>query len=584
MQADQAMWAQQTMFRHSIESAAAVSFAAIGVTVAPTALLVGFGEGGSDQMVAVESAGLSVAPENLGAVLQDGDEAYETHPNNGIWQTDARLHEQFHAGLRDRCRADTLEKTLGELESLKDRRWFVGASDVVGTLRVYPVVGVLRERWDSLPALTKHEADHRTIMHPSLHDALRFELLRAATFALTLSSSPSGLRWDDREELVRRALAKFIREFIYFKGDFMGGEVHHAMNLVSAQPYEGRTGVGTMLLAADGDYTLALTFDEPIELSKTRALRKALEMTGGDLCLVTDGRVATGLGSLRADYKSGEESAFLLRVVGRGSWELVHDQTPLLEVTDGEPSIPRARLSREKFNDAVDRLFGSAGNKDRLWSLAIAASRQAHGTMLVIHADARSEADRLSPPAMSVAREALTESTLLAVSAIDGAILVDPSGHCHAVGAILDGTASSDLGDASRGARFNSAHRYLADARVACLIVIISEDGMLNLIPDLPRLVKRSYIDDVLQQVEALAHATPLNFELFHKREGHLRSLEFYLDSPQCARANTARELVESRRAEAASARGGGIARVHYRPYRPDPALTSEHFIDEGAQ
>ena len=98
------MWAQQKMFRLSMERAAATSFAAIGVTVAPVALLVGFGEGGSGQMVAVESADLSVTPDSLGSVLLEGDAAYDSHPNKGIWQTDARLHEQFHAGLRDRCR------------------------------------------------------------------------------------------------------------------------------------------------------------------------------------------------------------------------------------------------------------------------------------------------------------------------------------------------------------------------------------------------------------------------------------------------------------------------------------------------
>ena len=67
---------------------------------------------------------------------------------------------------------------------------------------------------------------------------------------------------------------------------------------------------------------------------------------------------------------------------------------------------------------------------------------------------------------------------------VDGAILVDPTGTCHAVGVILDGYASGK-GDSSRGARFNSAVRYHETQSGECLVIIVSEDGMIDLIPRL---------------------------------------------------------------------------------------------------
>jgi hypothetical protein len=182
---------------------------------------------------------------------------------------------------------------------------------------------------------------------------------------------------------------------------------------------------------------------------------------------------------------------------------------------------------------------------------------------------------------MSVQPDLLSDETLLAVSSIDGAIIVDPTGRCHAVGAILDGRAAPELGDASRGARFNSAHRYLAEAGSACLIIIVSEDGMINLIPDLPRRVERSYVESVVAEVEALSKEDPIDFETFHRREDHLRSLSFYLSPEQCERANEARERVETFRESSFRPNGGlgGITRVGYARFEPDRRLDESWFL-----
>lgn len=579
---EQFMWGYQPHFRHDLEMAANRSLQDADVNVAPMALLIGFQEEVGGHPICVEPENIGIEPEILVGCTVQGDRAYEVHENRGIIVTHKESHEQYHSNLRDKCRAAAVAAALNSHLSAAPRRWFVGHSARVGRYRVYPVIGVLRNKWDGLPTLKQREHDHRIEMDLSLQEAVVNELLSSATFALSISDQPQGLRHYDKDEVVRRASNAFVRKLVFFKGDFMGGDIDSAMNLVAAQPYEGRTGVGTLLMGSETDYSLELIFRTPIRLSQTRALRKALEMTDSRLHLVTNGNVALGLGTPADDYSPERESAFSLRVIGRGSWELEHAGVPLLRVTDGRASVPRKRLSRPALDDAVERFFGDAGNAERLWALAEAASRQAHGTMLVIHADAEKEAVRLSPPAMPVEPHPLTESALLAVSAIDGAVMVDPGGQCHAVGVILDGRARPELGDASRGARFNSAHRYLAEAGRNCLVVIVSEDGMLNLIPDLPRRVSRSSVERLLAEVESLAGAEPVDFEAFHKREDHLRSLAFYLNAEQCARANNARERVEQFREASFNSRDGlgGITRVGYARFKPDPRLDETFFLE----
>ena len=78
------------------------------------------------------------------------------------------------------------------------------------------------------------------------------------------------------------------------------------------------------------------------------------------------------------------------------------------------------------------------------------------------------------------------------VTSIDGALLIDRSGICHAIGVILDGLASPK-GTPSRGARFNSAIRYVESAKSAnteVLAIVVSEDGSVDVLPDLPAQVE----------------------------------------------------------------------------------------------
>ncbi len=77
------------------------------------------------------------------------------------------------------------------------------------------------------------------------------------------------------------------------------------------------------------------------------------------------------------------------------------------------------------------------------------------------------------------------------IAGIDGALIADFKGYCHAAGAILDGEMIS-AGRSDRGARYNSIANYVSwvlkkwekekGEKYFCFAAIISEDEMVNLI------------------------------------------------------------------------------------------------------
>ncbi|WP_420323272.1 diadenylate cyclase [Kribbella sindirgiensis] len=374
-----------------------------------------------------------------------------------------------------------------------------------------------------------------------------------------------------------------------FSGYEFESELVVALDEISTQPYEGRSGAGGLLLAAEANPHVesVMEFVESIRVSETRLVRKSLEMADPEHHLLCDGEKIVGLARLRDTYERAEENAFVFNVVARGVWELSHDQVPLLRVSNTRPSLPQPRLDAQHLKSVARRLFSEIGESeaDVLWDLAESASAASHGTMLVVHRNAGDEAARLIPQAQRIRPKLLDSKVLSAVTSIDGAVLVDPTGTCHAVGVILDGHATGK-GDSSRGARFNSAVRYHDTQSGRCLIIIVSEDGMINLLPDLRRQVARDSVEEVVRQLEESLTDEP-DYEIFFRYWAHLESLAFYLTVEQCERINAARTRLEDHRARPDShphdpneGSLGYITHVSWTPFAPDPEMNSSYFLD----
>lgn len=121
-----------------------------------------------------------------------------------------------------------------------------------------------------------------------------------------------------------------------------------------------------------------------------------------------------------------------------------------------------------------------------LCELIQVAADQPHGTMVVVTENAQEESERLAEQSIPVVPFKLDTELMKRITAIDGAVIMDQKANCYALGAILDGSIKKREGDSSRGARFNSAVKYssrAAEHNEKCVIIVISEDGMVDLFP-----------------------------------------------------------------------------------------------------
>ncbi|MDR7254169.1 hypothetical protein J2X46_003162 [Nocardioides sp. BE266] len=587
---NQFMWGFQQHFRAGLERATRRVFDDIGFGLGARAFLVGFTDDPDRPFsVCFEPEEDPMAAVDLSDVVAQARTGYAEDPESRMLMSSARHRERFHRSLFDSHRAEALRRALADSAPGSEKTFFVGRSVLVdGRYEVHPVISVPTARWNSKPKLSRSRIDRYAVV-PSFQDALMQEILAAATADLSRSTPPEdfSVYWSDRSELIRKAARSFVQSVSLYAGHEFPSELAVALDEVSAQPYEGRTGVGGILLAATDHphIEVVMEFVDPIHLSESRSLRKALEMTDPRHQLLCDGEKVRGLARMLETYDPLGESAFNFTVAARGTWELSHHGEPLLRVANTRPTLPRPPLDPARFKSVAKRVFSEVGEveADTLWNLSQEASRASHGTMLVVHRHADREAARLVPQAQQIRPQPLDPTTLGAVTTIDGAVLVDTQGACHAVGVILDGHATGS-GDPSRGARFNSAVRYQAAQAGDTIVIIVSEDGMIDLLPDLRRQVSPSSIEAALDNLEQTIGEDP-DFEVFFRHWEHLESLAFYLSEDQCGRANAARSALEEHRAKPDPRDTSGLGRithVSWTPLEPDPAMNSSYFLAEG--
>jgi hypothetical protein len=323
---------------------------------------------------------------------------------------------------------------------------------------------------------------------------LATSLLMAAMFRFneegmkTLSEPEPGAAFLSRpretEEVLRAAGKTFLDTPAQALGLNPGtAKLFATCNTISSLRYEGAEGVGKLILARrhhpNLEEVFALTC--PTELTDYRAVRKLLEMTTPDVHLLADGESVYGLGRVVGHYDASREDLFVINFVNHYAWELKHGGQILMRAHYGLPSLPRTRLNRARFRRDLRNTFGLVDDAktERLWDVVLEASRQKSGTLLVITTEALAEADRLKLQCTLIEPVPLTPLITRLITSIDGAVLLDPEGYCYSIGVILDGKASGH-GDGTRGARYNSAVRYVESSAHPCLAVVVSEDGMVD--------------------------------------------------------------------------------------------------------
>lgn len=262
---------------------------------------------------------------------------------------------------------------------------------------------------------------------------------------------------------------------------------------LSRMPYERAANRGAILFSPDEDDRVdcSVLFAEEVSLDRSeeretgglKAIRKVLEMTSSGLSAVLSKGELIGL--VQSEGICGEY--FCIRFTELHTWEISRGDETLMLVEDGKPVLPRKELKGEGLGDRLKKVFPDAGdlNVSTLRGFCQEAAKQEKGTVVVISVDAEEEAERLKgqcTPVKQCDHRGLVDS----MTAIDGAVLLDPTGTCHAIGVILDGTAEAGGGKAARGSRYNSTCNYvrtaLQERKQKSMALIVSEDGHTDII------------------------------------------------------------------------------------------------------
>ncbi len=392
----------------------------------------------------------------------------------------------------DNCRRQYLlavQMALSELlsEDSRSASWvsYCSAGVVVENHIICVVLQLERAIVESLPSLSRTQSGDIKLRR-SLVDAAAIELL--SSFAEELSKPQAGmslLRGRTVEEIIRSAGNELALTAGFAAEPTLGiGDLCEWCNVISSMKYEGQDGIGEIVVARDDhpDIERDFTFTRQIDLRDYRAVRKLLQLGSKGAAVIANAVGISGIGRIKTSYDASREDVFVVRFVQHHTWELWHDKVALMRVTYNEPRLPKPAFVAGQFLEAMNAVFPSVQDAAGLLRLVQAATTCKHGAMLVISENPVNEAVRLESQAICVEPVKLTDEAVLRMVRIDGAVLLDKDGLCHAIGVILDGP-SHEKCLSSRGARYNSAVRYV-NGKKNCVAVVVSEDGMVDVLPD----------------------------------------------------------------------------------------------------
>lgn len=410
---------------------------------------------------------------------------------------------------------------------------------VVKDCRLFKILALRKATFESYYRLTKVKDDNWPY-HLSFLEAV------ISSF-FSMPKIPTNSTVEVNEVFLRNAGRSLIETVARSSNGVGSLFFYDNCNEIASMKYEGDVAIGGMILCKQNhkNVKMTITLKKPISINDHRKVRKFLEISDNNTMIVTDSEKIYGFGEIKGKYNPMDEDLFTIRFSGYYKWELLHNNETMMIVEFKLPRLPKEKISEKKFRDDIVRIFSDINHNDisKIWDIIIYASEQKHGTMIVISNNAESEAKRLSTQAIEIEPTTFDANLLRGATSIDGAVLFNEKANCYAIGVILDGLATED-GDSSRGARYNSAIKYYESRkdRDKLMMVIVSEDGMINIIPNLMPLIKHSDITDCINKLKNLLdnydqkeYCTCMQF---------LYAKAFYLTKEECDSVNKLKDEI----------------------------------------
>ena len=500
------MWGYQQHFRIAMGLRAEDVFGKLDQRLQPSVFLAGV----LDETSMASRFPTCVEPEDdfwirsseLGEVRNLSQSIVIKYPESQLFHSHPLAQERETQRLQRRSIQDAIKQVIEAHPGRPlNRRFYVSYPAQVEEFLVCMVLSLDEDVVASYPELQRDAVpihEYRSYPVPvSLLDAVVEQFLANVTEELS-KPEPCYPESKDSEEFLRSAGDRMAQGVVWRMSEepFMyGHDLFRNCTTISSLQYERSAGSGRILLASKNHSGIehVVSFETPVKLRNFRAARKLLQLAFEDISLHCDSNEIYGIARVgTCDWS--KEDQFEVQIIDHHHWELRHNGRILMTVNYGLPSLPKLGLDEEAFRKHAKNIFdGIEGSSiDLLLSLVTEAGQESHGTLLVISTNAGEEARRLTSQGTPIAPCLMTPELLRHLTPIDGAIMLDTTGICHAIGTILDGRATIN-GDPGRGARFNSAVRYVESFSEigGCLAVVVSEDGDIDFVPRLGTIMER---------------------------------------------------------------------------------------------
>lgn len=573
------MWGYQTHYWISVNGAAENIFKKLDPKIIPNILIVGILHENIEgkHIACIEPEDCSYRPEIFHKSIPISKELEKNDPDQQLFHSHPIAQQRHTQNLKLKAIRNSVVHILNTEQQDKGKTFFSSIPVTINDYHVLVVAEFNSSALNSYYSLGNKTTNSRYKLNTSLIDATIDEFLFRCVKALQQPDPGASLRVIDRYDDLLRSAGEKLMYTPAASGDSREGfhGLFEACNIISSLKYEGADGIGKIIIAEKEHdcINVLVLFSTPTSIRNYRAVRKLLELSSGSICLLSDAGQIYGIGSVSDAYDDEREDLFIIDFTSHYIWDLIHADHILMEVTYGLPHLPAHRLEEATFINHCIRIFHeiSQDQINNLWNLTLEAGKQQHGTMLVISDGASEEAIRLSKQCTMIHPAEISLEIMSLITNIDGSVLIDRNGVCYAIGVILDGHATTK-GDPARGSRYNSAVRYLDTTSFPCLIISFSEDGMVNLVPELRPQIKRNSIEDTIEKLRELSFVgAKANRKIFNETMEWLRNNRFYLSEEMCEEINALRRDIESKLDSV------NISIVHY-DLSPNPEMDDSYF------
>lgn len=323
--------------------------------------------------------------------------------------------------------------------------------------------------------------------------------------------------FSDKEEILRNISKRYVSYLFRWLGyEYTPSEkILLLSHFVILETYEKKSVKSNLVfISPDDKVDMDISFSNNIDLDRKnfRVIRKIFEIvskSNSNLVVIARGNSIIGISKIsnmqgKKNVVFSFRDGFLEVFVGYpilGKSGMLKDIfvelngvkfLPIIRFRNGFPEVHRQFFDKGEIRSIIKKVFKNIDleKTDKVVKLVKECSKQSHGMIVIVTttALAKSESERLSNKIFKLEPFSLFDDNgdvkkdvLSAITSIDGAIIVDTDGMCYGIGIILDGDVSS-VENPSRGARYNSSLRYIESRNNNAIAIVVSDDGMTDII------------------------------------------------------------------------------------------------------